>query len=493
MGLGIAFLTLLGVGLLFSVFDDDDDTNSDADDTEPQDARQNLNTTDASETLVTGNANDVVRSQGGDDLVSLGDGNDRAFGGRGVDAIFGGDGKDLMRGQQSNDQLFGGDGEDTLFGDTGNDTLYGDDLLNDAALFSATATTGFLLFDNTASIDPSGDTGTSDTLSGGEGNDAIFAGGNDVVDTGNGEDAVILGDWINEGQSADIVAFDPDEDFLVYSYANGEVAPALDVTVNEDGVVALTADGETVATLPNVAANDVALVQAFLVERPEVNAIETFIGSDQADVIRGTATNDIISAEAGNDRVFARAGSDLVIGDFGNDFLRGEAGNDALFGDGGNDTLNGDAGSDVLFGADILSGVSIRDLVSADLFDSPSTDLIDFDDDIGESDTLNGGVGDDTIVAGSNDVVNTGLGADVLSVGQWIIPNEPVDVVDFTPTEDVVVYSYIGSQPDVVFSEASDGTAVLLEGGRIVARFPGLSVADLNANSQIILEDLTAG
>lgn len=490
---GFAILALLGVGLLASAFDDDDDASTVEDTPEAEDTPQNLNTTDSAETLITGDANDVVRSQGGNDLVALEGGNDRAFAGRGDDAVFGGDGNDLIRGQQSDDQIFGGDGEDTLFGDTGDDTLYGDDLLNDSEVFSQTARTGFLLFDNLARIDPAGDTGTVDTLSGGEGDDVIYAGGNDVVDTGNGDDVVVLGDWIEPGQPVEITSFDPAEDALFYSYANGADPVVLDTIVDADGMVVFIVDGETVATLPNVPADQIGSVVAVQAERPELDAVETSIGTDGNDVIRGKATSDIVIGDGGDDRVFAREGSDLVFGGEGNDFLRGEAGDDALFGDAGADTLNGDGGADVLFGADIFSSASIASIINSDEASLEGlAPIFDLDADTGEADTLNGGVGDDLLVAGSNDVVSTGTGSDVLNLGEWVIPNDPVEVVDFTPTEDVVVYTYTGDQPDVVFAEASDGTAVLLEGGRVIARFDGVTFADLNANSSIILERLTA-
>ena len=499
MGIGIAILALFGVGLLITALDDDD-TGADVSET---DADQRLSTTDASETIETGSGNDVVRSQGGDDLVDLGAGNDRAFGGQGADALFGGTGNDLIRGEQDNDQIFGGSGADSLFGDGGNDILYGANIIDEDALFDQVDAAGFLLFDNTGLIDATADAGEGDTVAGGTGDDTIFAGSNDDVSTGSGADEVQLGDWITPGAAAEIVDFDPAEDALVYSIANGAPVPTVDIAVTNDNGVEIVVEGEVVATLPNLTENDAQDIQLTLVERPAANGIETFVGSEDGDVIRGTESSDFVLANDGNDRVFARAGTDAVSGGAGNDFLRGEAGDDTLFGDAGADTLNGDAGNDLLFGADLFGGVAPAELARGSgllsTSDGPLTlrGLANVDGDPGDADTLTGGVGDDLIVAGAADVVDTGTGADTVNLGDWVNSNgPPVDIIDFDPAQDVVVYTYAGSTaPTVSFAEADDGTAtveIALSNteNQVVARFTDTSFDALIAGNALVIEPL---
>jgi hypothetical protein len=79
------------------------------------------------------------------------------------------------------------------------------------------------------------------------------------------------------------------------------------------------------------------------------------IGTDQRDVLRGTADGDVICGLGGKDVVRGLGGADLLLGGpggdrlvgrGGKDRLRGEAGPDALLGGGGRDRLAGGPGRD---------------------------------------------------------------------------------------------------------------------------------------------------
>ncbi len=90
------------------------------------------------------------------------------------------------------------------------------------------------------------------------------------------------------------------------------------------------------------------------------------VGTDQSDVLHGTAGPDVIAALGGNDRVFGLSGDDLICGGAGNDRLFGGAGKDKLLGEGGKDFLAGGGGSDFLLGgaaADRMVGGAGRDRV----------------------------------------------------------------------------------------------------------------------------------
>lgn len=263
--LGFAILGLLGVGLIVNLADDDDDDNVEAT-PDPENEDQTLSTEDSDETIETEGGDDTVFSQGGNDLVSLGEGDDRGFGGDDSDAIFGDAGDDFIRGQGGSDQVFGGAGEDSLFGDAGNDTLYGADILDDAALFEQTAETNFLLFDNSALFDTSADPAEADTLNGGVGEDVIFAGSNDVVDTGSGADTVNVGEWVDPDAPVEITGFTPAADVIVYSYT-GPTEPNVSFGEDDTGLATLDVDGESIATFPGVDFFDLTAESAILLER----------------------------------------------------------------------------------------------------------------------------------------------------------------------------------------------------------------------------------
>ncbi|PSB57868.1 hypothetical protein C7B77_06835 [Chamaesiphon polymorphus CCALA 037] len=78
---------------------------------------------------------------------------------------------------------------------------------------------------------------------------------------------------------------------------------------------------------------------------------DIFIDStDDRDLIDGGEGNDDIKGGKGDDYLYGGIGNDSVKGDDGNDYLDGGEGNDSLFGDEGNDNLDGGEGNDSLFG-----------------------------------------------------------------------------------------------------------------------------------------------
>lgn len=237
--------------------------------------------------------------------------------------------------------------------------------------------------------------------------------------------------------------------------------------------------------------------------------------TDEDSRIEGTSGDDLIDAEggddsvfagvgddavlagAGDDRVFGGDGDDLIVGEDGDDFLRGGAGDDLIFGGAGEDEINGDVGDDQIVGADIIDARGIFEatetsiLTGVPLTEEDLAAFIDLDADTGEADTLNGGVGSDIIIAGSNDVVDTGLGTDTVNVGQWVDPDAPVQIVGFNPFQDDIVYTYEGdTEPNVAFGEDDDGTATLVVNGEIVAYFQNADFFDLRNGTSIILEQI---
>ena len=170
----------------------------------------------------------------------------------------------------------------------------------------------------------------------------------------------------------------------------------------------------------------------------EVGPIE---GSDEADVILGTAFYDKILAFGGNDIVYAQGGDDVVDGGDGNDYLNGGGGentlsggagddsieggdeadeidggdgNDTALGHGGDDQISGGAGEDNLYGNagdDSLTGGTSRDLLTGGEGDDT---LAGGDGD----DFLHGVEGNDTLIGGAGlDVLMGGDGADTFAYG----------------------------------------------------------------------------
>lgn len=236
------------------------------------------------------------------------------------------------------------------------------------------------------------------------------------------------------------------------------------------------------------------------------------------DVVTGSADTDIIDAGAGDDTVFAEAGDDLVlagdgdddvfgnagddliIGGAGDDLLRGGSEDDLLTADAGNDTLFGDSGDDVLDGTDFADNEGIVQATiakGAELTNAELAAFIDLTNETGEADTLQGGSGNDDIIAGSNDVVETGVGQDDVIVGDWVIPGEPVEVTDFNPNQDAIVYNFVGATPPTVFfGEADDGTATLEIAvsnteNQVIAELANVDFLDLSAANNLVIVQAT--
>ena len=202
------------------------------------------------------------------------------------------------------------------------------------------------------------------------------------------------------------------------------------------------------------------------------NDIETHNGHDR---IFGRAGEDLITSGAGDDAVFAGDDADIVFGQEGNNFLRGGADEDLLVAGSGSDTLHGDAGDDILFGADILNEMEVAESTRSGQL--PAF-LLTSAYEVGEADMLHGGVGCDTIVAGSNDVVYTGLGNDVVTTVYWMEDGETTHVTDFDRNEDVLVYLYDGENevPTVEFINGPNDDAQLMIDGSAVLTVEGVDI-----------------
>jgi Ca2+-binding RTX toxin-like protein len=140
-----------------------------------------------------------------------------------------------------------------------------------------------------------------------------------------------------------------------------------------------------------------------------IDAREILFGGDGDETFTGQDRDDIIFGGNGNDNLTGNAGNDYLEGNSGIDTLKGDSGDDALYGNNGNDILDGGTERDLLIGgtgADTLRGGDDHDFLMGGhhIYDEGSGYLHIFDD--GESDRLEGGLGDELYYAGAGNVIN---------------------------------------------------------------------------------------
>jgi Ca2+-binding RTX toxin-like protein len=229
------------------------------------------------------------------------------------------------------------------------------------------------------------------------------------------------------------------------------------------------------------------------------DTIEAGAGADEVrggagdDVIRGGEGSDTLHGDDGGDMLDGEAGEDRLLGHNGDDVIRGGAGDDSLVGGAGNDTLLGGDGYDALhgaldddwlhggIGADTLFGGHGNDTVIG-IVDDPGTALLDDIDNA--RDFLNGGGGDDVILAGRGDSVTTGSGADTVLLGDWLAAGHQAEILDFSASDDMlmVFYDETGPEPDIALAPDPDNPAdqrLLLDGVEIarIANAAGVTLA----------------
>lgn len=213
---------------------------------------------------------------------------------------------------------------------------------------------------------------------------------------------------------------------------------------------------------------------------------DTIVGGAGNDTLHGGAGDDLIYSEEGDNRMFGHGDDDTLIGGAGDDSLVGGAGDDMLEGGAGEDTLHGGLGDDQLrggLGHDVIFGGWGDDTISGLELDPDADGWVDMD----TMDYLNGGPGDDVIIAGAEDIVTTGEGADTVLLGPWIDAGQEAQILDFSPDEDRLMVVYddeTGDAPKVdliVDPENANLQHVMLNGVLIAAvnNSPGLNVGHI--------------
>jgi len=257
--------------------------------------------------------------------------------------------------------IHGGGGGDTIYGDAGEDDIYGE--------------------------------AGADTIDGGDDDDLIFGGdGTDGIGGGEGDDDIYGGndaDTIHGNDGRDRIWGQAGGDFL-YGDAGND-----------------TLRGESGGDLADGGTGD-----------------DVIYGGAGIDDLRGGADDDRIYGGEDGDTLAGGPGADLLFGEAGDDVITGDAGDDQLDGGDGVDNLSGGGGEDFLFAGtgvgNILSGGDDDDLIVGS--DEGALTDPDFDDTVYFGDVIDGGPGNDRILAlgGADDItggddddwIDSGIGAD---------------------------------------------------------------------------------
>lgn len=236
-----------------------------------------------------------------------------------------------------------------------------------------------------------------------------------VLDTGVGDDVVVLDDRgdvlvVDVGGTEHTIALDPDDAVLVRLGAGADRAevrgarPGL-VLDGGSGHDALAADGGAV-------------------------------------VVRGGSGDDLLTGGAGADRLLGGTGDDDIVGGDGPDRIIAGAGDDTLDGDAGDDSISAGSGEDLVHGEggrDVLAGSGGRDHVDGGA--GPD----DVDGGAG-ADVVSGGAGPDAVTGGAgDDVAYAGPGHDVVAGGGGAdaVHAEPRDAVTDATDSDTVRWATV--------------------------------------------------
>jgi hypothetical protein len=177
--------------------------------------------------------------------------------------------------------------------------------------------------------------------------------------------------------------------------------------------------------------------------RSSVNSIniDGKAGNDKINVVNRQLLNVVIQGGAGNDNIVGGGAGDLITGGAGNDRIRGRGGDDQVYGGAGRDNISGDAGNDTLGGDD-------EDTIWAKNATRPA--------DIGESDTLNGGAGNDWLLSGTESDLNNDIsGADVLTGGAG------VDVTDIRGRDNTANHYEVGTGDGDTITDTTDTSNII--------------------------------
>ena len=330
----------------------------------------------------------TVHAAAGDDSVTGGTGNDSLVGGAGADSIDGGLGIDIVDYGSSDAGV-----TITLDGSAGSGGHASGDLITGVEVVIGSDHDDFVV-GNVAANTLTGSTGSdnlfgeagNDSLSGGADNDSLYGGtGNDTLSGGTGNDRYFV------DSAGDVVSEGADEGIDLVTTAVSFVLP----DEVEQGSMQGTDDIDLTG-----------------------NALSNFITAN--------AGANTLSGMGGADRLIAGEGDDTLIGGAGNDILEGQGGADrfVLESGGGDDQVRGwetgldlldftgiglrftdlrisESGADALIAYDI-DGASLSSVRLTGVDPTTLTSAIMLDPTAGGAPYVEGGIGDDADLGGTN-------------------------------------------------------------------------------------------
>ena len=186
------------------------------------------------------------------------------------------------------------------------------------------------------------------------------------------------------------------------------------------------------------------------------DSAERAIGNDLDNTLNGGNGDDILAGNGGADVIHGENGADTLYGGSGNDTVSGGEGDDTVFlgagadqytpgdtaadqRDIGDDTINGGVGDDVivdLLGSNLITGSGGDDVLSTidalrnDGTQGPAAEL-------GTTDVLRGGTGNDALIGDDGDEMTGGAGNDAFYAAiDEACDQEVVTITDFNTNED---------------------------------------------------------
>ena len=217
--------------------------------------------------------------------------------------------------------ITGGDGDDALFGGVANDLLQGD-------------------AGNDMLIGADG----NDVLQGGAGNDELFGGdGDDSMDGGAGDDIFMIGsgnDTISDSGGVDFIEMSSSESLI------GAERVGNDLEISTFGSTTTIVNhfaGQAVEFIEEGGFDDVVFLASTSTE-----------GTSFEDIVAGTSGDDTLSGFGEHDHLFGAAGNDILIGGGGEDFLQGGSGDDIFRFLDPSDGVSADDGEFGLFDGDFI-------------------------------------------------------------------------------------------------------------------------------------------
>jgi Ca2+-binding RTX toxin-like protein len=417
-----------------------------------------------------GDAGNLITGNGGDDTLTAGSGGDTLIAGSGTDTLVAGSGTDLLEGSAgSTTYLFdSGAGPAEIEPGTGDGTIeFGAGITpSDLTVGLATDSNGnpaLLIQDDSASITVegglTGSIGTfdfadgaqlslvglfgaaavaSESLAGASGNAILETSSGVSLSGGAGEDTIFAwgnNDTLSAGSEGAAIFAEGADDLVTGSSANDTLDAAA------AGATLVGGSGNEVFEISD--ATDVVQAQASAASNQIYSSVSyTLPTAVNALTLTGTANLSAIgNSDAGN-LITGNAGEDTLTAGSGSDTLDSGSGIDTLVGGGGLDTFvvnnSGDVVEPNIFSEaqdtiessvdyDLSAPVGALNLTgSADLYAEDDDGYATITGNQGD-DTLAGGAGSDTLVAGSGvDTFDTGTGDNTFVI------NNTNDVIDLT-------------------------------------------------------------